>query len=129
MEDSRSDFQLEWGPQWLVELTEYKNNIPTNKIGWIRTRHMNKKSSGCFICGRKTNVTRHHISRNPKPVIAVYICWKEHRILHGVALEKVKLHDLRRVMAIGDAYDLWKVDEKGMVRKKILTEMERREHL
>lgn len=127
MGSSRSDYQLEWGPQWLREIGEYENPLPPSKTGWVRTKHLNKKSSGCFICGRKTNVTRHHIKRRPKPVLAVYICWKEHRVLHGVALEKVKLHDLRRVMTIADAYNLWKVEEKNMVRKKILIEMERRE--
>ena len=104
--------------------------MPPRITPWVRTKSLNKKSDGCYICGRKRfkkyGTTRHHIRRGLQPLV-VYLCWKHHRIIHAVSLDKFPLHDLRMVLAVADVYDLYKVEEKGMVRKKIIMEIERRE--
>ena len=89
------------------------------------------------MCGRRHNVTRHHIRRGHNPK-AVYICRRHHDIIHGIALDKKNragsrknkyVHrnsDLRMVMTIGKAYKLFKSGERGYVTKRIALELQRR---
>jgi len=128
---------------WLHQLASFRNDMPKRSEPYVRTKHINSKKEGCFVCGRKSNLTRHHITRGERP-IATFICWKHHQLLHGVALDKKHAGrrkykpttkkwkyyysnaDLRMVLTIGIEYNLFKYGEKGMVVKRIQIEIERR---
>ena len=123
---------------WLTGISNYENKIPVKKTPYVRTKHMNKKIDGCFICARKYNVTRHHIRKGNKP-LAVFICRKHHDIIHGIALNKLydrgkkkgqyyySTADIRTVLAVAEKYKLFKHGEKGLVIKRIRLEIQRRE--
>ena len=109
--------------EWISQLQPMP--VPVPKTPFVRTRIINNKKDGCFICARKSTVTRHHIRHGERPV-CVFLCWKHHQIAHGTALDRFKIADLRTVMAVADRYNLWKVEEKNMVRKRILMEIRMR---
>jgi len=117
---SKSDINLEW----LVEIADFKNPIPRHPGKYVRTRHINSKKRGCFICGRK-RVTRHHIRRGVNP-LAVYICWRHHQILHGISLSQKKTADIRTTMVVADTYDLYKDSETRVIKKMLLIELDMR---
>lgn len=122
---------------WLRAMVNFENNIPRERMPFVRTKHLNRKTDGCFICGRKYNITRHHIRRGKNP-LAVYVCRRHHDILHGIGLDKkykdgknkgeyvYRDADLRMVLAIGTTYKLFKSGEKGIVTKRIMLELQRR---
>ena len=109
--------------EWIARLEPMP--VPVVKMPFVRTRFINNKNNGCYICGRKTTNTRHHIRRGHKPM-CVYVCWKHHQILHGTALNKFRPSDLRMVIAVADRYNLWKEGEKNIVKKKIIMELDMR---
>jgi len=120
MDNSKSDAGLEW----LRRIADFENPIPPRYTPFVRTRHINKKKNGCFICGRKSGITRHHIRRGQNP-LAVYLCWKHHRIIHGIALQKYKTADIRVTMIMADAYNLYKEGEEKVIKKILLIELEK----
>jgi len=117
----RGDVSLEW----LREMADFKNPIPPRHTPFVRTRHLNNKKDGCFMCARKSGTTRHHIRRGQNP-LGVYLCWRHHQIIHGIALHKHKTADIRMVMVLADAYGLYKEGEEGVIKKLLLTELEMR---
>ena len=116
---STADMRLEW----LHNLEPMP--IPVRRTPFIRTKFLNDKREGCFICGRKSGVTRHHVRRGKKP-LCVFLCWKHHQIIHATALERFNTADIRTTLVVADKFKLWKYGEKNVVRKKILTELDRR---
>lgn len=112
---------------WLNDMHNYRDPVPLGGIGFVRTRHIGNKNDGCFMCGKRYNPTRHHIKKGNEPV-AVFLCRKHHDIIHGTGLHRFRTHDIRMVMVIADEYKLYKELEAGMVKKKLLTELERREY-
>ena len=123
---------------WLIAIAGFENNIPKTVMPFVRTKHMNKKTDGCFICGRFTFITRHHIRKGHHP-LAVYLCRKHHDVIHGIALEKTfdkgtkkgkyvyTDGDLRTTMTMAKSYKLFKTGERGIVIKRIETELMRRD--
>lgn len=122
---------------WLVAISGFENNIPKERMPFVRTKHLNKKTDGCFICGRMSYITRHHIRKGYHP-LAVYLCRKHHDVLHGIGLDKIfedgprkgkyvySDADLRTTLVVAKNYNLFKSGEKGIVTKRIETELMRR---
>lgn len=123
--ESKSDAQLELAISWLNDFVPLPCP-PAIKQPFTRTRFMNDKRDGCYCCPRKSTLTKHHINRGPEPLV-VYLCWKDHQIIHGTALDRFDIKDLKRVMAMADAYGLYKEGETNVVKKKILMEITIRE--
>ena len=121
--ESRSDARLEHSIAWLNNLIPLTGVIH-KKQPFIRTKFLNDKRGGCYMCSRK-GVTKHHIKRGHAPLV-VYLCWKHHQIIHGTALTRFSLGDLRTVLTMADEYSLWKEEEVTLVKKKIITEIEHR---
>jgi len=113
------------GLEWLRNIANFKNPIPPQFTPFVRTRHINSKRDGCLICPTKRGITRHHIRRGLDP-LAAYICWRHHQILHGIALHRHKVEDVSLVMERADAYNLYKDGEEKIIKKMLLTELERR---
>lgn len=123
---------------WLRAIVNFDNEIPRTAMPFVRTKHINKKSDGCFLCGRKYNVTRHHIRKGRSPK-AVFLCRKHHDIIHGIALDKQYTvgrkkgqyfytdSDLRLVLVMGKHYKLYKTGERSIVTKRIMLELQKRE--
>jgi len=123
---------------WLSAISGFENHIPKKRMPFVRTRHLNKKTDGCFICGRLSYITRHHIRRGHNP-LAVYLCRRHHDVIHGIALDKKYSSgrrcgkyiytdaDLRTTLVVAKTYKLFKTDERGIVTKRIELEMQRRE--
>jgi hypothetical protein len=121
---------------WLM--SGFTNDIPKESMPFVRTVHLNKKSEGCYICGRKTRITRHHIRKGRNP-LAVYICRKHHDIIHGIALGKkydsgrrkgsyyYSDADLRMVLSVAEEFNLFKHGERGIVTKRIRLELQKRD--
>lgn len=117
----RGDVSLEW----LRDIIDFKNPVPPPFTPYVRTRHLNKKNDGCFMCPRKHGMTRHHIRRGYAP-LAVYLCWRHHQIIHGIALYKHKTADIELVLDMADAYNLYKTGEEKIIQKMLLTELDKR---
>ena len=129
----------EWWEQipWLRAITNFENEIPVKKTPFVRTKHLNKKSDGCFICGRRYNITRHHIRKGWNP-LGVFICRHHHDVLHGIGLDRkfkkgkkigkyvYRDADLRMALAVAERYKLFKTNERGIISKAILMELDRR---
>ena len=123
---------------WLVAIAGFENDIPKERMPFIRTKHMNNKTDGCFICGGMGFITRHHIRKGHNP-LAVYLCRKHHDIIHGIALNKIhekgrrkdkyvyKDADLRTMLTMAKTYRLFKSGERGIVIKRIENELMRRD--
>jgi len=111
--------------EWLRAMADYSDLTPRIKQPFIRTQVIGEKEKGCFITGHRNNVTRHHIIKGDKPVV-VYLQWKYHQIIHGVGLNRFRIQDIRTTYAVAETYNLWKTSEANIVKKKILTEIDRR---
>ena len=121
---SRGDALLEDHLGWLSNLEPMP--VPIKRSPFVRTKYINKKTDGCYICGRKTKITKHHIKRGRSP-LCVFVCWKHHQILHGIALQRFRSADLRMVLSVALRYGLFKEGEETMVQKRILIELDRRD--
>ena len=111
---------------WLAGMADFRNPVPHPSQGFVRTVHIGNKRDGCFMCGRKRNLTRHHIRRGFKPV-AVYLCRRHHEICHAVGLHRFRTADIRMVLAISDRYSLWKEKEAKLVKMKLEIVLRERE--
>lgn len=116
--------RYETPPFWLENITAFRNEFPIPKQPFVRTRALNRKTDGCFICGRKVT-TRHHLLRGRHSTV-VYLCWKHHQIAHGISLEKHTISDIRTVLACATMFGLFKVDEANKVEKAIRIELSSR---
>ena len=110
---------------WLYAMADYRDMAPRAKQPFVRTKVVGHHKQGCFICGKRYRVTRHHIVKGSSPVV-VFLQWKYHQIIHGVGLKRFKTADIRTTYAVAEAYNLWKREEANVVKKKILAELERR---
>lgn len=122
-EQSKADLQLEMN--FLNQIRpDYFKGLHPPKTPFVKTKELNHKGEGCFICGRK-NVTKHHILHGRDSTI-VWLCWRHHQIMHGVALRKYTVGDIRTCLFMGKWFGLFKREEAGVVEKKLLMELDRR---
>lgn len=113
------------GDDFLCAMADYRDMSPTKKQPFVRTSVVGEKKKTCFISGKKSRVTRHHIRKGKNPLV-VYLQWKYHQIIHGVALNRFSTADIRTTYAVAEMYSLWKESEANIVRKKIIMELDRR---
>jgi hypothetical protein len=121
MDDARFDVN------WLNGIADYRDPVPIKKMVFVRTRHIGNKREGCFICGRKSHTTRHHIRKGTDP-LAVYLCRRHHDIIHGTGLHRFRTVDIRMVLCLAREYSLFKETEATIIEKRLVGELENREY-